>query len=268
MSSSTLRFLAAAALTLTSAFADTTIYNSNPAVLPGNLPSLGYEATSTTEFGGLIQFAGTERNLTKAIVTMSNWALESTYEAVGASAGYTHPLTLNIYGVGAGNAVGSLIGSRTIDAFIPWRPEASARCGSGWIDANGNCWNGLAFQVTFDLTGISVPDQIIYGLAYNTADYGNPKVGVAGPYNSLNFGLSEIAPSVGSNPLPDSAYIASTWAGLYTDGGAGGVGVFRQDTNWTPYSGAIEFDAASVPEPSSWLLLATVAGGLILRKRR
>jgi hypothetical protein len=267
-----LRFLGIAAFSVAPALCDITIYNSNPSQLPGNVPSLGYEATSTTEFGGLIQFAAGPRDVTSAIVTMSNWALESDYETVGTSAGYTHPLTLNLYNVGTGNTVGSLIGSETISAFVPWRPEASSSCGTGWLDSNGGCWNGLAFQVSFDFGGLAVPDQIIYGLAFDTGDYGNPKIGKSGPYNSLNFGLAVAPPSVGANPLPDTAYVDSTWAGLYTDGGAAGVGTFRQDTNWAPYSGAIEFRAASVPEPGTLLLLGLMIGcvgafGLFRRKR-
>jgi len=50
------------------------IYNSIPAPLPGNLPSLGYQATQTTEFGDRIQFAGTARHLTTVTVTLSDWA--------------------------------------------------------------------------------------------------------------------------------------------------------------------------------------------------
>src|ERR1022692_1625244 len=124
---------ALAALPMMSAFGDVMIYNSNPNPLPGNVPSVGFEATSAAEFGGLIQFGPGPRNLTSATVTMSDWALESTYETVGTSAGYTVPLTLNIYNVGAGNSVGSLIGSDKISAFVPWRPEADAGCGTAWM---------------------------------------------------------------------------------------------------------------------------------------
>ena len=255
---------ALAALTIISAFGDTTIYNTNPNPLPGNLPSLGYEATSTTEFGGLIQFAPGPRNLTLATVTMSNWAKESEYETVGTSAGYTHPLTLNIYNVGALDTVGSLIGSQTINALVPWRPETTAGCATGW---GPSCFNGFAFQVTFAFGGLVVPDSVIYGLAYNTADYGAPPIHAAGPYNSLNFALSLDAPSVGTNPLPDTAYWNTSYAGFYTDKGAGGVGTFRQDTDWSTYHGAIEIQATT-PEPGAILLFGTVVGALTLLRRK
>jgi hypothetical protein len=249
------QMLAVAALPMMSAFGDTMIYNSNPSPLPGNVPSLGYQANQTAEFGDLIQFAAGPRNLTSATVTMSDWAVESTYEAVGTSAGYNHPLTLNVYNVGPGNTVGSLIGTDTINAFVPWRPEVSA-------------FNGIAFQVEFNFGGLLVPDEVIYGLAYNTNTWGYNPIGLPGPYESLNFGLSTAGASVGSDPLPGTAYWNTMTAANYTDGGAGGVGTFRQDTGWAPYTGAIEFQATAVPEPTGIILLGTLVGALGLLRRR
>jgi hypothetical protein len=261
--------LAVAALPMMSAFGDTMIYNSNPSPLPGNLPSLGYQANQTAEFGDLIQFAPGPRNLTSATVTMSDWALESTYETVGTSAGYTHPLTLNLYTVGAGNTVGSLIGSDTISAFVPWRPEADPTCpgGTAWRNGAGTCFNGLAFQVSFDFSGLLVPDEVIYGLAFNTNTWGYNPIGLPGPYESLNFGLSAAGASIGSDPLPGTAYWNTMTAANYTDGGTGGVGTFRQDTGWA-YVGAIDFQATAVPEPTGIILLGTLVGALGLLRRR
>ncbi len=76
----------------------------------------------------------------------------------------------------------------------------------------------------------------------------------AGPYNSLNFGLADVAPTVGTDVNPDDAYWNTKTASNYTDGGAAGAGVFRQDTNWMPYSGMIQVNA--VPEPASVALIA------------
>ncbi|MBI2356983.1 hypothetical protein HYV12_02970 [Candidatus Dojkabacteria bacterium] len=41
--------------------ASAVVYNSIPDPLPGNVPSLGFEATSTSEFGGQVSLVGTER---------------------------------------------------------------------------------------------------------------------------------------------------------------------------------------------------------------
>ena len=53
---------------------------------------------------------------------------------------------------------------------------------------------------------------------------------------------------MGSNPFPDTAYWNTQTAANYADGGAGGVGIFRRDTGWTPFSGAISFESQELTE--------------------
>jgi hypothetical protein len=235
-------------------FAGSLLYNSIPDPLPPNVPSLGYQATQTAEFGDLIQFdPGTSRGLWSVTALMSDWAVASTYGST--DPGWYHPITLNLYNVDSSSGTpqpGSLIASVTQTFFIPWRPEASPGCGSGWRASDGNCYGGMAFEVTFDLNNLLVPDQLIYGIAFNTNTWGSQPLGTPGPYESLNFGLSTTAPTIGSRPLPDTAYWNTQAASNYTDNGAGGVGTFRQDTNWTPYSGAVTF---ATPEPGSITLM-------------
>jgi len=253
------------------------IYNSISGPVPPNVPSLGYQATQTSEFGDLIAFDGTARDLDHVTVLMSDWALASTYGSLSPT--WDYPLTLNLYNVdnsGANPEPGSLIASVTQFFAIPWRPEADPTCpgGTAWRAGDGNCYNGYAFTVSFDFTGTTVPDQLIYGLSFNTNTWGSNPVGQPGPYESLNFGLSTVAPSVGSNPFPGTAYWNTATGSNYSDGGAGGAGTFRQDTNWTPYSGAVTFDAApesgAVPEPGTYLLLSggLLGIGLVGRRRR
>jgi hypothetical protein len=231
------------------------IYDSIPGPLPPNVPSLGYQATQTSEFGDLIQFGGANRLLKRVTLVMSDWALAADYPAFPGSTGPTwnHPLTLNLYNVdnsGANPAPGTLIATRTQTFAIPWRPVADPTCpgGTAWRASDGNCYNGLAFTVVFDFTGLPVPNQIIYGVAYNTQTWGYDPIGTPGPYVSLNFGLAAVPPSVGSNPFPDTAYWNTQTAANYADGGTGGVGIFRRDTNWTPYSGAVSFETLEVTE--------------------
>jgi hypothetical protein len=259
----------------------TIIYDSIPAPLPPNIPSLGYQATETSEFGDLIQFAGTSRTLSRVTLAMSDWALASDYPAFPGSSGPTwnHPLTLNLYNVensGPNPAPGTLIATKTQTFAIPWRPPADPTCpgGTAWRATDGNCYSGLAFTVAFDFTGITVPNQIIYGVAFNTQTWGYNPIGAPGPYVSLNFGLAQLPPSVGINPFPDTAYWNTQSAGNYADGGAGGVGIFRRDTNWTPFSGTVTFETQALAEvptlsPFGLLLLASSFAGIaVLRLRR
>jgi hypothetical protein len=220
------------------------IYDAVAAPLPPNVPSLGYQATSTQEFGDRIAFTGTNRRLTSVTVTMSDWALHSDYPLLP-TAGYTQPITLNLYNAGTGSTPGALITSVTQSFVIPWRPAADPTCTSAtaWRAGDNACYNGFAFNITFTLNQ-TVPNSIVYGIAYNTETHGYAPIGAPGPYNSLNVGLNTSGPVAG-DVEPDAVMLNTSWAGFYTDGGAGGVGMFRQDTAWSPYSPAVRFVAAA-----------------------
>jgi hypothetical protein len=234
------------------------VYNSIPLSLPTNLPSLGYEATSTSEFGDAVTLAGNARALTSATVLMSNWALESSYESVGTSAGYNVSLTFSLYDAGPGGInplVGSLLARSTLaNAFIPWRPEASASCPGTQFQAPDGCFNGLATPVTFAFNGESLPDTVIFGLAFNTADYGANPIHAPGPYNSLNFATSGGA-TTGTDLNPDGV----EWNTV-------AAGAFGPDTGWTPYVPAVTLEA--IPEPISLSLLIPAVLGLVASRRR
>lgn len=215
------------------------VYDNLPSPLPGNYVSLGYEATSTDEFGDGLTLGGTARTLTTVTVGMSSWACESGEWQLGTcsttpGATFIHPITLNIYKRGPSSSaptVGALIASRTITATIPYRPSASATCADGrWSNVVGTCFNGFAFTLDFDFAslGVLLDDEIIVAVAYNTNMWGNSPLGAAGPYESLNVGLAlESTPAtVGSN---------------LTGGGFHDVEVFAPATNslsWSTFFGA------------------------------
>jgi PEP-CTERM motif len=259
--------IVAAIFTASLSVCEGSIYYDIPDPLPPNVSSLPYQTTGTSEFGGMVTTTA-PLPIASATVIMSNWATESAFEAFGTSPGYFVPLTLNLYDVGPSDTVGALLYTATVNAFIQWRPEDDPSCpGGNWLAGDGNCYSGISQAVTFAIPLVTMPQTFIYGIAFNTQNSGYAPTGVNGPYNLLNIGLNTAPPSVGTNPLPDTAYWNTTIAANYTDGGATGVGIFRQDTNWSPFSGAISFDAA--PEPSTIGLASLgIIGLLFFGKKR
>ena len=227
-------------------------YDSIPSPLPGNVVSQGYQCCSVSEFGDEIHLAsGTPRTAGSVKVVMSSWSKHSDYPLLPA-AGYTHPIRLNIYGSASAAESHTPLASVPQNAPIPWRPEADPTCANPtqWRSpVNNVCYNGFAFILTFDLrtagpggTPLTLPETFIFGVEFNTNTWGYTPIGQPGPYESLNVGLNDVTPpSVGTDVESDAVYVNYKNAGFYTDGGAGGTGTFRRDTNWTPYVPAVQF---------------------------
>jgi MYXO-CTERM domain-containing protein len=247
------------ALLCAAAFGQSTIYSNIPATLAGNYPSQPFQAQQTFEFGDRINFGGADRLLQSATITMSSWALSP-----DASTSFDHPLTLNIYAAGSGNTPGALLGTVTQVQTILYRPAV-------WNNPDtGNPYGGIACNVTFDLSGLNLtaPDSIVWGIAYNTQTYGANPIGSDGPWNSLNVACNTAAGggiTAGSNDNLDDVMWNTVTAGWYADGGAGGVGVFRQDTGWTGYTPMISFSAVPTPGAAA---VAGLGGLAALRRRR
>jgi hypothetical protein len=180
------------------------IYSAIEEPLPPNQVSLGYQATQTSEFGQRVVFDGNKRKLESVIITMSSWACENGSWNQGncettENKTFSHPITLNIYEI-TESGVGNLLHTTTQEFSIPYRPSAAEECNNGaWYAEDGNCYNGLSHNIVFNVAGVEVPDQIIYGVAYNTRNYGNQPIGITGAYDSLNVGLNSTgnAPYVG-----------------------------------------------------------------------
>jgi hypothetical protein len=249
----------------TAAPAPSVVYDAIPSPLPPNMASLGFQATQTSQFGDLVQLAGTDRVLETVTVTMSDWALYADYATdsrySGNSVTWSHPITVSIYSdhLGPNGVPDTLLATTTESIAIPWRPaEDPVNCPTksapGYAykyqatpgPPDTNCYNGFAFNATFDLSSLSVtlPNSVIVGVALNTQSYGTTPIGVNGPYNSLNVGL-EGAVAIGTDVDPDAVFWNTATAGWYTDGGAGGVGIFRQDTAWTPYALPVQITASA-----------------------
>jgi hypothetical protein len=231
---------------------------------PGNVPSVGFEATQGAEFGNQITLTRSAK-IASVVVTMSswgcqsgNWNLDNCVTTVGTK--FNEPLTLNIYqipttdpttqpdSVGSG-LPGALIFSVTKTFAIPYRPSANhTKCigdeAGEWFDSTlGACFNGLATNVTFNISSLSptLPRNIVFGIAYNTSDYGAHPYGQGTAchasaqgcgYDSLNVGLAQDPDNLnrGTDPHPGFVYWNTKAAGYYCDGGAAGTGTFRFDS--------------------------------------
>jgi hypothetical protein len=232
------------------------VYDNIPKPLPPNVPSQGFQCCQTAEFGDYVRLAGTARRPLSATVLMSDWAKHSEYPLLD-NTGFTHPITLNLYAVDNSSgtpALGALLGTVTQSFLIPWRPEADPSCsgGTAWKANDGKCYNGFAFTIKFDLTSLALtlPDNVIFGVAYNTNTWGYHPIGASGPYESLNVGLAGNSPYVGTDVEPDAVFWNTLYAPNYTDLGAGGVGKFRRDTGWTGSSPAVSITTV-FPTPTN-----------------
>jgi hypothetical protein len=256
------------------AAASTQVYSSvTPA--PGNLPSVGFEATQVSEFGDALSLAAGPRKVTTVKVQLSSWACQEgswnsryCYSAKGST--FPAPITLNLYDTNSvsPNLPGALIDSFTQTFNVPYRPSANptmchgADAGKWWSGSLGQCFNGKVSTITFKVSGngIQLPDSIVVGVAFDTIHYGYNPIGEGAscfgtdagcPYDSLNFALSSAA-SVGSQVSPGSVFMNAAQAADYCDTtDTVTPGVFQLDapdpTNgacWTGFVPAIQVNAS------------------------
>jgi len=241
--------------------ASVVVYDAIGSVVPGNVPSQGFQATQTAELGDMVSLATGPRALESVTVVMSSWGCESgswnnlnCVTTPGTT--FSHPLTLNVYSVTGPDAVpvlGALLATTTQTFAIPFRPSAdNANCTGAnagkWFSAGvATCFNGLATPVTFTFPGTTVlPSRIVWSIAYNTSSWGAAPMGTSTAcfvttqgcgYDSLNVGVESLpgAPFAGTDIAEANVFMNSSTAGNYCDGGTGGTGTFRQDCGWTGY---------------------------------
>jgi hypothetical protein len=258
--------VAAAAMAISAAATTNVIaYNNIPTPTPGNVSSVGGEAYAFSEFGGQVHLSTSKAHDATVTVLMSSWGCQSgswnTNDCTTAPGStFPEPITLNIYSVRSGNAVGSLIATETQNFSIPYRPSYdSTNCTNGkWFDsADSTCYNGLATPITFNKITGGLPTNVIVSVAYNTSHYGYAPYGehtacYTGSggcgYDSLNVGLADTPPTKGSDPTPNAIYQNSSIGGEYCDGGTGGTGTFRLDDGcWAPYQPAFQIGVVTNP---------------------
>jgi hypothetical protein len=246
-------------------------YSSIPAPghIPGNVPSVGFEATSSSELGDEIRFTpGTGRAPIKVDVLMSSWGCEGGHWFSGdcstaPGATFDVPITLYLYSVntaGPVHATGVQLAAVTQTFKIPYRPSASPSCADGtWLNpSDKQCYNGYATAIQFDLQQLKLqlPDSVIWSVSYNTSHYGPSPIGESAScytsaggcgYDSLNVGVQTFTPDIltGTDVDPDGIFWNTSYAPNYCDGGADGTGTFRADTGagcWTDYRPLVRFN--------------------------
>ncbi len=225
-------------------------FDSTTRPLPLNVPSLGYHASATSEFGDLVHLSGNTHFIDSLTVTMSSWAIRSDYPG-SSPLGFTHPITLTLHAVDRSRGEprpGAVLSTVTTSFLIPWRPEPEIASAPTplrpWRGPDGLLYSGLAFNVTFDLGALagSLPDEVIFGVGFNTQHYGVVPLGAPGPYDALHLGISAAAPVGAPDLAPGLVYWKTADGRLYADGGTGGVNTFRPDTGWTHYTPAVRFN--------------------------
>jgi hypothetical protein len=202
-----------------------TVYNNVPSMLPGNFASIGLEATSSTEFGGEIELAGTARSQPTVTVVMSSWACETggvfegTCKTAKPMKGFKVPVTVRVYSVGELEEGPIAEKTKTVKMF--YRPSSNPeKCDTTtWYDAaDAACYHGFAFPIAIKLGKLKkMPKRSVITVAYPHS---------SGPAQSLNVATSEPSEgtlSLGAQPV-EEWFVNSTWSGMYCTGTVGTLG--------------------------------------------
>lgn len=221
----------------------TAAYNAMPfGVIDCFKPSLGFEATSTNEFGDRVGLAGTAKQLASLKVLFASWACQSGHWfddncATAPGATFTHPITANIYAVDSSTtppSPGALLSTVTVTQTIPYRPSAdtTGQCldTGQWFNpqapAGERCTDFASTVLTFTFpAGTTLPPEVIWTVAFNTTHYGYAPIGEGAacftgaggcPYDSLNVGAESYpnAPYAGTDVSADEAFRSVTTGGV------------------------------------------------------
>jgi hypothetical protein len=210
-------------------------------------PGVAFEANGWNEFGDEVGLAGTARTLVSLKVDFQSFACQSGHWNTGdcasaAGATFTHPITARIYDP---SNLTTPLATVPVTQTIPYRPSAdtSGHCtgtdAGKWFNpqapGGGACQNSIATVLTFTFpAGTTLPDQVIWTVAFNTSTAGYNPIGTATcqtdpggcPYDSLN---------VGDHSLPNAPYAGTS---LFDTNGGSAVGSKGQPPsplgNFTP----------------------------------
>ncbi|HUA11320.1 MAG TPA: hypothetical protein VMA83_04890 [Solirubrobacteraceae bacterium] len=244
------------ALTAAPALATSAVYSNLPAPGIRATPSVGFDATQTSEFGGAVELAaGSTRNPTVTIV-LTSWACQqgSWYADDCVSekhAKFSQPVSVSLYNVEADGAVGSEIATEEQTLQVPYRPSTNhTRCtglteeenvGGWWVGSEGRCADGLNAKFNYKFSLSKLPPRVIVAVSFSSTP---PRTGEACestaqgcPFDSLNVAVEEggSGPSVGQQIEPEDAYVKSTWEPMYGTSGTP-LGTFGiSNAEWKGY---------------------------------
>ena len=228
------------------------------------IASEGFECCTVDEFGDSLVLTQGGRLKTIEVI-LDSWGCQT-----GDGYGYTTcqtthgatfawPITINVYsmtGYPSGSPqVGTLLASQTHTFNIKYRPSSNSHCNNTALGAfigpvDKMCDYGIAVPITFNmrLPAVTVPNQIIVTLAYNTSNSGYNPVGDNTPcrqnndcgYDSLNvsaWGNGGVDNGVGSVADSNGAMVNFTNAGFYCGSNPNGQppgGTLVDDTSSNP----------------------------------
>jgi hypothetical protein len=199
-------------------------YNAIPAHVSGNVPSVSFQASKTTEFGDAVGLSGSGRTLGSMTVLFSSWACQSgAWEsgncATTPGATFDVPITFNVYAADSAGVPVALLTTLTQTETFAYRPSASPLCTGGrWYNkTDKTCYNGFPQTVTMAMpTGVTLTDNVVWSVKYDTYNTN----GDTGPVNSLNVGTFSFpnAPFSGTDLNEDVVFrngaLESGWTGL------------------------------------------------------
>ena len=179
------------------------------------MQSVSFEGFPAKEFGDLVALGGKARKLDSMSVLLSSWGCETgNYYPAGAcqttpGATFQVPMTFKIYDVTGIN----VLATKTATLTVPYRPSASAQCtgadaGRWYNSKDRSCYNGLPHLVTVNMSdlGVTLPDEVIWSVQYNTTTSGYTPLGNVQACSSLPAGCGYDTLNVGAFSFPNAPF--------------------------------------------------------------
>jgi hypothetical protein len=210
-------------------------YNAIPAHVDGNVPSVGFQATSTSEFGDAVTLSGASRTINSMSVLFSSWGCQTgsgiTCETTS-GATFNVPVTFTVYKSVGGKIVdpGTPLSQTTKTVAFAYRPSAdNSKCtgadaGKLFNSKISKCENGSTQLVTMAMPATSpLTSEVVWTVKYNTFSHGDDPTNVASGADSLNVGAMSFpgAPFSGTDVDEDLVMVTSTWSEQTPNGWTG-----------------------------------------------